>query len=117
MVPILLSSCSNYKQIETDLYFGLAKPGGEITGNEWQRFNTNYISKIFSEGYTIINTNGYWNDTPGNHLSTENSYLLINVHQKDKELSRSIDSLREKYKMQFQQQSVLRVDRKVKANF
>jgi hypothetical protein len=104
--------------IETDLYFGQSKPsGGTVSETEWNDFKEKYISKVFKEGSTIINVTGNWYDPEAHKLITEPTYKVIYFYKRSAAISKQIDSLRYWYKNLFQQQSVLRVDKKVKASF
>ena len=115
---LFLFSCSGSKMIETELYFGQSKPGGGlITEAEWSRFKENYISKVFKEGSTVINATGNWFDPEKDSIITEPTYKLTYFYKASKKISEQIDSLRFWYKTIFHQQSVLRVDKKVKAVF
>jgi hypothetical protein len=104
--------------IETDLYFGQSKPdGGMITENEWKNFKETRISKAFKEGSTVLNGVGNWYDSASHKLITEPTFVVIYFYKNSREISKQIDSLRYWYKTTFQQQSVLRVDKKVKTRF
>jgi hypothetical protein len=104
--------------METNLYFGQSKPGGgTVTQDEWKAFKEKYIANTFKDGSTIVNATGHWLDTDTHKLITEATYVVTCYYKRSKSVSRKIDSLRYWYKTNFQQQSVLRVDRKVKAMF
>ena len=118
LLCILLCSCTTTRMIQTDLYFGLSKPdGGMVTEEEWQSFKENEIARVFKEGSTVLDGVGNWHDSNRNKLITEPTYVVTYFHKKTPQLSNQIDSLRYRYKILFQQQSVLRVDKKVKATF
>jgi hypothetical protein len=113
---IFLFSCSGQRMVETTLYFGGSKPDGSlVTDKEWNAFVEKFVSRVFAEGSTIIAANGNWYDTAQHRLVTEPSYIVTAVNKKSSGLSQKIDSLRYWYKTLCQQQSVLRVDKKVKA--
>jgi hypothetical protein len=115
---IMLFSCSTSQWIETSLYFGQSKPdGGKVTEADWNKFKENKVSKVFPEGSTVVNVTGNWYDPAAKQLITEPTYVVISYHKKSPGLSKQVDSLRYWYKTMFQQQSVLRVDKKVKASF
>lgn len=117
-ICIILCSCSGTRMIETDLYFGQTKPDGSmITETEWNNFRNNQIATVFAQGCTIIKASGNWLDPVTHQLITEPSYIVICDYIKSSKMSQQIDSLRYWYKNMFQQQSVLRVDKKVKASF
>ncbi|MDP4262973.1 MAG: DUF3574 domain-containing protein [Bacteroidota bacterium] len=115
---LFLCSCSAYRMMETDLYFGQSKPGGGmVSEKEWNSFKENYVAKVFKEGSTVINTSGNWYDPDKHQLVTEPTYVIIYFYKRSAQTSRQIDSLRYWYKTMFQQQSVLRVDKNVKTSF
>jgi hypothetical protein len=114
----IFGSCSVSRMIETDLYFGQTRPDGRlITEVEWDNFRKNQIARVFSQGCTVIKASGNWLDPVTLKFITEPSYLVICTYKKSSPLSQQIDSLRNWYKNMFQQQSVLRVDKKIKAGF
>ena len=114
----ILCSCSASRMIETDLYFGQSKPDGNmVTETEWKNFRETQIAKIFKEGSTIISSSGNWYDPVSHKLISEPTYVVVYFYKKSSQVSQQIDSLRNWYKAMFQQQSVLRVDKKVKATF
>ena len=115
---LFLNSCTAGRMTETNLYFGQSKPaGGQITEAEWNQFKEKYISNVFKEGSTIVNVTGNWYDSQQHKLISEPAYQVIYLYKWNKQLSMQIDSLRSWYRTLFQQQSVLRVDKKVKASF
>ncbi len=103
---------------ETDLYFGQSKPDGTaITENEWNHFRETKIVNAFKEGTTIIRGTGTWYDVANKKLISEPTYVVVYFYKYSRQVSKRIDSLRSLYKATFQQQSILRVDKKVKAAF
>jgi len=115
---LFITACSPQRMMETHLYFGQSKPtGGIVTAAEWEQFKENYISKVFKEGSTVVNVTGNWYDPDSRKLITEPTYEVIYYYKKAGGISKQIDSLRYWYKTLFQQQSVLRVDKKVRASF
>ena len=114
---MMFLSCSSGQQVETDLFFGFSKPGGTISESEWKGFMEQYISPVFIHGFTVIPAQGKWLDDSTHILISEPSVMVIAVHHQEKQLSVRIDSLRENYKRLFQQQAVLRVDKKVKMQY
>ena len=115
---LMLSSCSVKTMVQTDLYFGLSKPdGGNITTAEWNDFVSKDISVVYPSGFSIIESQGKWLDPDTKQLITEPSFIVSVIYNKDIRLSKRIDSLRTAYKSRFNQQSVLRVDKKIQAKF
>lgn len=111
-------SCSSSKYIETCLYFGQTRPDGSmITEKEWNDFKENHIIKVFKEGNSVFSSVGNWYDTAAHKMITEPSYMVVYNYKKSSLISRQIDSLANLYKKLFNQQSVLRVDKKTRTWF
>lgn len=118
VILLFLCSCSSAKMVKTTLYFGQSRPDGSfIAENEWTTFKENQISRVFPEGCTIINAKGNWRDPETKKIISEPTYMVIYFYKKSSQKSKQIDSLRNLYKRIFIQQSVLRTDNKVKAEF
>jgi hypothetical protein len=94
--------------IKTELYFGLSKPGGIVSEDEWGRFVDQQITPAFKEGLTILDAHGQWQNDKGSVIK-EGTKLLILIHKPDREKSAAIEAIINQYKKQFQQESVLRV--------
>jgi hypothetical protein len=104
--------------MQTDLYFGQAIPsGGVITEAEWKAFTEMHIARIFTNGSTVFKTTGTWYDPVQKKLITEPGYVVTYIYKRSAQMSEKIDSLRQHYITAFQQQAVLRVDKKVRAGF
>jgi hypothetical protein len=118
LICFIFISCSTYRMQETALYFGQSKPDGStVTEQEWKDFLQEYIPKVFKEGFSVTRIQGFWKDTVTRKLITEPTYQVIYYYKLSSSKSIQIDSLRYWYQKLFQQQSVLRVDRKVRARF
>jgi len=112
-----LASCTT-KYVQTDLYFGRMIPGGDsVKAKDWDIFVRNDIAKAFSAGFTVLNAKGNWLSPETGQLVSENSEIVILIHRKHAADDKKIDSLRATYKSRFRQESVLRVDKKVKVSF
>jgi hypothetical protein len=104
--------------IQTDLYFGQSRPDGSmITKAEWDNFHKTQIARIFKEGSTTTTAVGNWFDPESHKLISEPTYVVTYYHKKSPQISKQIDNLRSIYKSKFQQQSILRVDKKSKVSF
>lgn len=108
------SSCSvQNRYVETELYFGLSlNNGNTITDSAWNIFVEDHVSKVFSNGFTLITSEGKWMDEQYKLLHAEPSRIVIAVNKMNTQLSGNIDSLRNTYKQLFNQEAVLRVDKK-----
>jgi hypothetical protein len=117
-ICLFLVSCSVSRFIQTDLYFGQSKPNGSmVTEEEWTHFKQDQITRVFKEGSTTVKVVGNWYDPIGKKLISEPTYIVTYYYQRSPKISKQIDSLRNLYKDLFQQQSILRVDKKVNVRF
>jgi Protein of unknown function (DUF3574) len=96
----------------TELFFGSARPGGEVTDAEFQQFLDGFVKPRFPDGLTLLVGLGQWRGAEGAPVR-ERSMLLILLYPDAErwESSRRIEEIRDEYKWRFQQQSVLRSDR------
>ena len=118
LMLIFLFSCSTSKMVQTDLYFGrLRLDGSTISNEEWNDFTTSYFNRYFHEGSTTMAATGTWFDKERQEFVNEQTFVVSYIHQKRATISLRIDSVRAAYKNTFQQQSVLRVDRKIRISF
>ena len=94
----------------TELLFGLSRSDGpDITEEEFQTFIDQQVTPRFPEGLTLLAGNGQFQDSTGNIIQ-EGSKLLILLYPFSKDRSALVDEVRAEYKIEFQQESVLRVD-------
>jgi hypothetical protein len=95
---------------KTELFFGLSKSNGsEVSNQEFQDFVNTQVSRRFPDGLTVFSGTGQFKDYSGT-IVREKSQLLILLYPFNTESNRKIEEIRNSYKSQFQQQSVLRVD-------
>ncbi|HBE9180367.1 TPA: DUF3574 domain-containing protein [Serratia fonticola] len=95
---------------QTTLYFGLNRPAGPIiTAAEWQTFVDQQVTPRFKEGLSVFDAKGQWLGNDGK-LARENSKALMLIHSPDAASEQNIEALRTRYKQQFAQDSVMRVD-------
>ena len=104
--------------IETQLFFGLSKPkGGVVSAREWDAFVTTEISPRFAEGFSVVDSAGFWRDGATQKTISEKSKVVVRMHPATDEADRAILAIVDAYKKRFQQEAVLRVDRVVCAQF
>ncbi len=95
---------------QTTLYFGLNRPVGPVvTAAEWQTFVDQQITPRFKEGLSVFDAKGQWLGNDGK-LARENSKALMLIHTQNAVSEQNIEALRSRYKQQFAQDSVMRVD-------
>lgn len=93
----------------TELLFGLSKPDGRVTEEEFQSFVKTYVTPRFPSGLTLLTGKGQFRNSNGKIIQEE-AKLLILFYSFSNASSKSINQIREDYKTLFQQESVLRVD-------
>jgi hypothetical protein len=95
----------------TELFFGTAKPEGVVTDEEFADFVDRVITPRFPDGLTLLKGVGQFSGED-DIIIKEDSFVLILLYPIEdfRESSRKINVIRERYKDQFQQESVLRVD-------
>lgn len=115
-VLLLFCSCAGSRMVETNLYFGRSRlDGGSVSQVDWNSFMEKHICKVFPEGSTVMQATGHWYDTASRKVVEEPSWLLIAVNKPSAKRMQQIDSLRYWYKILHNQQSVLWVQKKIKA--
>ncbi|WP_447877734.1 DUF3574 domain-containing protein [Serratia fonticola] len=105
------ATCSTGEPMtHTTLYFGLNRPAGPvITAAEWQTFVDQQVTPRFKDGLSVFDAKGQWLGNDGK-LARENSKALMLIHSPDAASEQNIEALRTRYKQQFAQDSVMRVD-------
>jgi hypothetical protein len=98
--------------IRSELYFGTTLPEGTATtSDDWQHFLDTEITPRFPDGLTVLTGYGQWRNSKG-VITKEGSILLIILYPVEtaQESSAKLEEIRELYKEQFHQESVLRAD-------
>ncbi|GAB3435277.1 DUF3574 domain-containing protein [Actinophytocola sediminis] len=97
----------------TELYFGGNRPdGSEITPAEFELFLDKEVTPAFPDGLTWLEAHGQWMG------GKEDSYQLIILYPlADRGANGELEEIREDYKAQFEQQSVLRADSTDRVSF
>lgn len=96
----------------TELFFGTAKADGTVvTDAEFMTFVDEEITPRFPDGLTLLEADGQFRNAAG-AIIKEKSFLLILLYPVEdfRQASRRINAIRDEYKDQFQQESVLRAD-------
>jgi hypothetical protein len=101
---------------ETLLYFGMSRPGGGIVSeSDWNAFLQSEIVPRFAEGFSVIDSAGFWLDGQRQQTITEQSRIISRLLRPGD--TEDIPQIIAAYKTAFQQESVLRVDTQVCAAF
>jgi len=97
--------------IRTELFFGSARAGGEVTEAEFKQFLDGVVTPCFPDGLTLLTGKGQFRES-GGEIVQETSFVLVLLYPlgaRD-ESDTKIEAIRTLYKEHFAQQSVLRVD-------
>jgi hypothetical protein len=106
----LLARLGNFAR--TELFFGTAKADGSVvTEAQFMTFVDLAITPRFPDGLTLLEANGQFRNSLG-QIVKEKSFVLILLYPAEdfRPASKEINAIREEYKQQFQQESVLRAD-------
>ncbi len=117
--PGSTSACAHGEaMVETQLFFGLSKPGGGTVGDKhWAQFVADEITPRFPEGFSVIDGAGFWRDGATQRTISEKSKVVVRLHPAAADADKAIADIIDAYKTRFEQEAVLRVDRTVCAQF
>jgi Protein of unknown function (DUF3574) len=97
--------------VRSELYFGTARPYGMVTEAEFRDFVDRHVTPRFPDGLTLLKGDGQFRGE-GDTIIKEQSFVLILLYPyatRDKS-SGHIERIRARYKEEFAQESVLRID-------
>lgn len=95
---------------KTELFFGLSRSNGpDVTEQQFQNFVDSEVTPRFPDGLILLTGTGQFKGSNGTIIQ-EGSKLLILLYPFNPNSSLEVEKIREAYKVDFQQESVLRVD-------
>ena len=94
----------------TDLYFGLSRPGGVVSEDEFRAFVDAHVSSRFPDGLTLVDGVGHFRDARGTTIREGSKLLILLYSRDDVDAGSRIEAIRSDYRALFQQESVLRTD-------
>jgi hypothetical protein len=103
--------------VETMLFLGMARPGGQVSEEEFGRFIETEVTPRWKEGYTILQGQGLWYSEQRQITEREPSRVLVRFHDGSQEASAGVEAIRAAYIRAFTQDAVLRTDRMACADF
>lgn len=103
--------------VETMLFLGMARPGGQVSEEEFSRFIEAEVTPRWKEGYTILQGQGLWYSEQRQITEREPSRVLVRFHDGSAEASSGVEAIRVAYMRAFTQDAVLRTDRMTCADF
>ena len=92
--------------VRSTLYFGLSRPAGSISDEEWTAFLRDEVTPRFPSGLTVWEADGQWR-RPDQTIGHEKAKVLLLVHDAGSASQRAVTELVTRYKRRFQQESVL----------
>jgi Protein of unknown function (DUF3574) len=103
-------SCPGGQQAMTAeyLYFGVAKPDGQVSADDWRAFLDEVVTPRFPQGLSVWQASGQWKSSAG-PIVREPSYVLNIVHESGETTDAAILGIMNSYKSRFRQEAVLRV--------
>ncbi|UNM16577.1 DUF3574 domain-containing protein [Streptomyces formicae] len=106
--------------VQTRLFFGTERPDGgpAVTPREFSAFIDRHVTPAFPDGLTVQDGQGQWRDATGG-IERERSYELILLYPAGESGSRdgSVEEIRTAYRKLYGQESVARVDERVRVDF
>lgn len=109
---------SQLEWLETKLFMGLSRSGGgAVSKHEWDKFVTDNFVSRFPDGFTIVETTGYWRHENTKATIYENGKQVVILHEATPDNETMINEIAEKYRSQFDQQSVLISSSKANVRF
>ncbi|GGV51077.1 hypothetical protein GCM10010277_46280 [Streptomyces longisporoflavus] len=105
---------------ETRLLFGTERPDGgpDVTDKQFMKFIDDEVTPSFPDGLTVQDGRGQWRDSNGK-IERERSYELILLYPTTQAHKRDalIEDIREDYVKEYAQDSVARLDDRVRVDF
>ncbi|MGW0907791.1 DUF3574 domain-containing protein [Streptomyces sp. NPDC002853] len=105
---------------ETRLLFGTERPDGgpDVTDKQFMRFIDDEVTPSFPDGLTVQEGRGQWRDSNG-RVERERSYELILLYPTSQAHKRDarIEDIREDYVKKYAQDSVARLDDRLRVDF
>ncbi|MEV8313109.1 DUF3574 domain-containing protein [Streptomyces sp. NPDC059900] len=105
---------------ETRLLFGTERPHGgpDVTDKQFMKFIDDEVTPSFPDGLTVQDGRGQWRDSNGK-IERERSYELILLYPTSQAHKRDalIEDIRKDYVKEYAQDSVARLDDRVRVDF
>ncbi len=110
------TACDGSPMTETELFFGMSRPGGgTVSENDWSEFLQTQVIPRFAQGFSVIESTGFWLDGQSKQTITETSRIISRLLRPGD--AEAIPLMIDAYRKRFDQESVLRVDTPVCATF
>jgi hypothetical protein len=109
--PVQRPTASPEVWLRTELYFGTKRAGlPDVTKAQFDQFVTDFITPRFPDGLTRFMADGQFRNSR-NELIMETSHVVILFYPPQmRGANAALEQIRQDYKDQYQQESVLRAD-------
>ena len=89
---------------EYKVYCGMSSKKGEVSEAAWKRFCDRHVSAAFPDGYTVLDSTGYWRSGPDAAAKERSKVILIVAPADARE---KVLSVARQYRKDFDQDAVL----------
>lgn len=104
--------------ILTLLFMGLSSGDGQgVSEQQWEAFLHEVVTPRFPSGLTVLHGHGQYLRSHDQKLGREQMKLLLLVHPGNADSSASVNDVIAQYKIEFGQESILRVDARTHVQF
>ena len=90
---------------EYKVFCGLSSKKGEVSETAWKRFCDKHVSAAFPDGYTVLDTTGYWRSGPDTAAEQERAKIILIVAPAS--AREKVLSVARQYQKEFDQSAVL----------
>jgi hypothetical protein len=103
--------------MRTELYFGTDSHRGVVTDEAFAEFVDRQVAPRFPGGLTLLTGDGLYSDSKSVPRKERSKVLIILIPRNKRNANHLIQEVRDAYKKQFEQESVLRVDSRAVVSF
>lgn len=103
----LCAALQSHAMLNITLLFGQSRPHGKaISASEWQGFVKNTLTPAFPSGLSVLSAQGQWQNPATGQITHEPARLVMILTEPTQDVATRLQTIRSRYKEQFQQQSV-----------
>lgn len=104
VVPHLSCPSSEKRYVNEMLYFGTAKPQGEVNIKGMGRLSPDSNYSVIPKGFTFWQASGQWQNS-SRTITRETSWVVSLVHPDDSYNEKAVVAIVNDYKLRFQQEA------------
>ena len=111
-------SCEGEAWFESQIFFGHNMPGGgEVNEVLWRDFLEGVVTPRFRNGFTVLEATGFWMPEGSAQTESEQGKVLIVMYRDEEAGSKAVRDIAQSYAARFNQEAVLRADRRACVTF